>query len=465
MPTAETQRQSWRFPAVFWVANFAELLERAAYYGMFITATFYLTDVVKFNDINTSYLVAAFSASIYLFPTFSGAIADKIGFRPALILAFALLTVGYGLLGALPSKAGAIFSLCLVVAGASFVKPVIMGTAAKVSTAQTRARAFSLFYWTVNIGGFSGKTAAAPLREHLGLVYINYYAAAMAFVALIWVALFFHPRKDDGPTRSLSEVLAGFGRVLRNGRFMALILIVSGFWMIQGQIYAAMPKYILRLLGDSAKPEWLANVNPFVVVLGVVPITHLIRNMKPVNTITIAMLIVPFSALVMSLSPLLEKVTGSSVSWFFGLHPITVMVIGGIVITGVAECFLSPKFFEYASKQAPPGEEGLYMGYQNLTVFFAWSISFSLSGHLVDAFFPDPKNLPPEAFEQWKAAIATGSAMPVQYAHAHYIWYVYAAIGAAAFVALCIFRWYTNQVDARRAAMAAIGDVAALSRK
>ena len=450
MATANAQPLSWRFPAVFWIANFAELLERAAYYGMFITVTLFLTDVVGFNDIHTSYLVAAFSASIYLFPTFSGAIADKIGFRPALILAFALLSVGYGLLGALPTKAGSIFSLCLVVAGGSFVKPVILGTAAKCSNAQNRARAFSLFYWTVNIGGFTGKTVAAPLREHLGLVYINYYASAMAFLALVWVALFFRPRRDDGPTRTLTDVISGFWRVLRNGRFMALILIVSGFWMIQGQIYAAMPKYILRLLGDSAKPEWLANVNPFVVVLGVVPITHLIRNMKPENTITIALFIVPFAALAMSLSPMLEAITGSAVSFgYFSFHPVTVMVIVGIVITGFAECFLSPKFFEYASKQAPPGEEGLYMGFQNLTVFFAWSISFSLSGHLIDAFFPDPKTLPPETFAQWKTAIETGSALPIQYAHAHYIWYIYAVIGAAAFVALCIFRWYTHYVDQR----------------
>ena len=40
---------------------------------------------------------------------------------------------------------------------------------------------------------------------------------------------------------------------------MCLILIVAGFWFIQGQLYATMTQYILRLQGDEARPEWLAN--------------------------------------------------------------------------------------------------------------------------------------------------------------------------------------------------------------
>ena len=60
------------------------------------------------------------------------------------------------------------------------------------------------------------------------------------------------------------------------------------------------------------------------------------------------------------------------------MHPITLMVVIGIGMQGLAECFLSPKFLEYASKQAPEGEVGLYMGYSHLTTFFAWAAGFSL---------------------------------------------------------------------------------------
>jgi hypothetical protein len=106
---------------------------------------------------------------------------------------------------------------------------------------------------------------------------------------------------------------------------------------------------------------------------------------------------------------------------------------------------------EYASKQAPEGEEGLYLGYQHLTTFFAWAFGFALSGHLLNRLCPDPKTLTSEVHAQWQAAIETGSAMPEAYAHANYIWFVFAGIGVAAFLALWVFKFVTDRIDKRAA--------------
>ena len=467
------EKLSWRFPRTFWIANVAELFERAAFYGMFIALVLYLTREIGFTDVEAGYVAACFSSVLYLLPTFMGAMADKIGFRRALMLAFALLGIGYSLLGAAPetsrivsgvsaAKGVAVVSLVVIMLGGAIIKPVISGTVAKCSDERHRARAFSIFYWVVNIGAFTGKTVAAPLRTgfrlpyfgelELGLQYINFYAAAMSFLALLWVAFFYKNIDTKGTGKTVAELLRGLGRVCKNARFMALILIVAGFWVVQGQLYATMSKYILRLLGEGAKPEWLANINPFVVVVLVVPITHLVRKYKPENAIGIGLFIIPLSALSIALSPTIEASTGSSVSVFglFSLHPITLMVILGIGLQGLAECFLSPKFLEYASRQAPEGEVGLYMGYQHLTTFFAWAFGFALSGHLLDRFCPDPKTLSAEVHAQWEAAIQAGSAMPEAYANAHYIWFVFAGVGLAAFLALWVFKFVTDVIDRGR---------------
>lgn len=366
-------RLSWRFPWPFWVANGAELLERAAYYGMAIALAVYLTDQIGFTDVSTGYVAGAFTSVLYLLPTFTGLMADRIGFRRALILAFALLTLGYCVLGLggmqivgadavrtplfaeFPRKAIVLCSLLIIMVGGSIIKPVITGTAAVCSDEAHRARAFSIFYAVVNIGSFTGKSLAAPVRQHLGLEYINFYAGLMAGLALIWVALLYRDVEAPAKARTLRDAMNGLLRVVSNIRFMCLILIVAGFWAIQHQLYASMPKYILRMLGETAKPEWLANINPLVVVILVVPITHLVRRMRPVNTIGISLAIIPVSSLVISLSPALQASFGGSVSVGFGchLHPITLMVILGIGLQGLAECFLSPKWLEYASKQAP----------------------------------------------------------------------------------------------------------------
>jgi len=415
------QKLGWKFPKVFWYANGAELFERAAFYGMFIALAVYLTKEVGFTDVEAGWVAAFFSGFLYLFPTLSGAMADKIGFRKALMLAFALLSAGYFLLGAFPTKIMAIVSLALIVWGGSIVKPVISGTVAKSSDDDHRARAFSIFYGVVNVGAFVGKTLAKPLRTgftipytdiqlELGLRYINYYAATMALCALLLVFLFYRDVKVEGAGKTVGDILQGFAKVVTNFRFMALIFIVAGFWIIQGQLYATMPKYMLRLLGEGASPEWLANINPAVVIIFVVPVTHLVRKFRSENAIGIGLFIIPFTALAIAMSPYVEARAGSSIPLFLGLavHPITLMIAIGIGMQGLAECFLSPKFLEYASKQAPKGEEGLYLGYQHLTTFFAWFVGFIVSGYAIEAYCPDPLTLNPKVHQRWEQGVDTG---------------------------------------------------------
>ncbi|OGQ78008.1 MAG: permease [Deltaproteobacteria bacterium RIFOXYA12_FULL_58_15] len=453
---------TWRFPAKFWSANVAELFERAAYYGVFIGLAVYLTRNYGFTDVQAGWVAAYLAAGIYLAPTLAGAWADRVGFRKALMFAFGLLTSGYFLLGLFGTPAvaeilgggsikfGALVALTLILLGGSLVKPVISGTVAKSSDETNRARAFSIFYQVVNIGAFLGKTLALPLRTELGLEFVSFYSAVMALCGLFAVMLFYRTDDSAGEGKSYREIGRGFLKVFTNFRFLSLILIVGGFWAIQGQLYASMPKYVLRMVGEGARPEWLANVNPFVVVVLVVPITQLVKTLKPITSIGIGLFIIPFTALAISLSPVLEQAFGQEISIMgFVAHPITIALIVGIGLQGLAECFLSPRFLEYASKQAPPGEEGLYMGYSHLTTFFAWAFGFVISGYLLDAFCPDPNTLSTEVREAYFLALKNHTALPEVYAHAHYIWYVFTGIGVAAFLALLTYAVVTKRLDRR----------------
>lgn len=471
---AQQPKLGWKFPKAFWFANGAELFERAAYYGMFIALVVYLTDRIGFADVHAGYVAAAFSSVLYLLPTFMGLMADRIGFKSALIVAFSLLTAGYTLLGLagwlgygqLETKLCATFALLVIMFGGAIVKPVISATVARCSDEHHRARAFSIFYQVVNIGAFSGKAIAKPLRTgmtiggvqlSLGLEYINFYAALMALCALVLIIFFYKDLDTKAErTRTLEQVLDGFGKVLTNFRFLALILIVGGFWAIQGQLYATMPKYMLRLVGAGSSPEWLANVNSIVVVLCVVPVTHLIRTFKPASAIGVGLFIMPWTALMIAASPLISRSSGDAIAWLGNMHPITLVVILGAGFQGLAECFLSPKFLEFASRQAPKGEEGLYLGYQHLTTFFAWAAGFAISGHLLDRWCPNPENLDPLVREQWHQATTTGAVgLPEAYANAHYIWYGYAALGFAAFLAIVVYIQVTRSIDRRREAAGA----------
>jgi hypothetical protein len=330
-------------------------------------------------------------------------------------------------------------ALVIVMFGGSFIKSVITGTVAKTTSEETRAKGFSLFYMIVNIGAFSGKTFAYPLRLKLGIQSINYFSAAMTLIAVIVVFFFFKNISSEGEGKSLAEVWAGFMRVVSNARLLILILIVTGFWIIQHQLYATMPKYVLRTVGESAAPEWIANVNPAIVMMLVVMITQLMKKVKAVTSMTIGMFIMPISALAMAMSPLLQSITGDSVSFFglFSLHPITVAMIVGIMFQGLAECFISPRFLEFFSLQAPKGEEGLYLGFSHLHSFLANLLGFGISGYLLTAYCPDPKTLSPEQLVH-------------AYDKAYMIWYYFAAIGLVSGISLIIYNIVIKRIDRKK---------------
>ena len=448
-----------KFSKAFWVANSVELLERLAYYAVFIVITLYLSNVWGFSDIEAGVISGTFSACLYLLPTFAGALSDKIGFRSAIIIAFLLLTLGYGGLGVLPTfleSAGLVtygmtttFSglnesylrwsivpiLVLIVIGGSFIKAVISGTVARETTSETRASGYAVFYMMVNIGAFTGKTVVDPLRKSMGdqgLIYINYFSTIMTLLALVAVFFFYKSAKTDGQGKSFAEIGRGLLKVLGNARLIILILIISGFWMIQSQMYATMPKYVIRMIGAEASPGWYANVNPLVVFVLVNFITSFMKKRTALTSMTIGMLIIPLSALVTSFG------TQIGTENVMGLHPVAFMMIIGIAMQAVAECFISPRFLEYFSLQSPKGEEGLYLGFSHLHSFVSYLFAFGLSGFLLEKYCPDPRN--------FTSSEAYASATQ----HAHYIWYVFVAIGLISAVALLTYGYITRRIDKKK---------------
>ena len=454
-----TTKATQGYSRAFWVSNTVEMFERMAYYAIFIVITLYLSNTLGFNDLEASMISGLFSGGLYLLPIFTGAYADKIGFRRALIIAFTLLTVGYLGLAMLPTllqSAGLVeygevtrFNglpdsslrwiivpiMIIIVVGGSIIKSTISASVAKETTSENRARGYSIFYMLVNIGSFSGKSIIDPLRHLIGeqaYITINYFSAFMTLAALLAVIFLYRSVHTAGEGKSMRDIGAGFVRVFTNWRLVALIIIVTGFWIVQQQLYATMPKYVIRMAGEAARPGWIANVNPLVVVCCVGFITRLMAKRSAITSITIGMFLIPLSATLMAFGNLL----GNDI--FAGISNITLMMIVGIVFQALAECFISPRYLEYFSLQAPKGEEGLYLGFSHLDSFLSSIFGFGISGVLLTKYCPDPALF--ESRAAWEAASA----------NAHYIWYYFAAIGFISAISLLIFALITRHIDRKK---------------
>ncbi len=454
------------FSRAFWTANFVELLERGAYYGVFIALTLYLSRILAFSDVEAATIAGTFSAALYFLPTFSGAYADKIGFKQALILAFSLLTIGYFGMGVFPSlledrglvqygdhivfkglrESGEKFYivpiLLFIIVGGSFIKSVITGTVAKETTESNRAKGFSIFYMMVNIGAFGGKTLVKPLRERmgdLGFINLNYFSAGMTFFALLIIIFLYKSSKHTGEGRSIGEIWNGFVKVVTNMRLVTLILIISGFWIVQHQLYATMPKYVLRMAGESASPSWYANVNPLVVVLTVAYITKLMASKTPLFSMTLGMFIMPFSALAMAAGNFFS--VDEINLGFMSMHPVAFMMVVGIALQALGESFISPRFLEFFSLQAPKGEEGLYLGFSHLHSFVSSILGFGISGYLLSKYCPDP---------QLPEYINNRAAWEQASSQAHYIWFYFVGIALLSAISLVIYGKVVRYLDSKR---------------
>ncbi|HQN09459.1 MAG TPA: hypothetical protein PK569_17995, partial [Thermoanaerobaculia bacterium] len=195
-----TDEKQNRFPAVFWTANVTELFERAAYYSMASFVVIYLGQL-GLGEYWPSNLNSVLWTLVYFLPILSGTIADQVGFRKSLLVAFVLLAAGYMLMGSPVWFGGAklaptvgkeftassglvgvlVAGILLIGIGGSVIKPCISGTVQKTSGALATL-GFAIFYMIINIGSLFGRGTAYVVRTRPDVVLI------LAVVAVCGVA-------------------------------------------------------------------------------------------------------------------------------------------------------------------------------------------------------------------------------------------------------------------------------------
>ena len=137
------------FSRSFWVANTLELFERFAYYGSKAILAVFVAEQVGLGPESAGLLVGSvFNTLLYFLPVLAGTVVDRYGFKKSLLACFSIFCVGYFLIGlaglpagkplvdALGPKAYMIVALVITAIGGSLIKPSIVGTVARTTTAE-----------------------------------------------------------------------------------------------------------------------------------------------------------------------------------------------------------------------------------------------------------------------------------------------------------------------------------------
>jgi len=367
------------FERPFWIANISELFERLSYYAVFAVLARYLHEGLHFDVERASSLTGMFGGWVWFLAVVGGAVADRLGFRRALSLAYLFLSIAYFSLGsigadwfapirnAVPLPTLVAIVLVLPALGVALVKPSVVGTTARASKENVRSVGYSIYYTLVNVGSTVGPLLAGWEQDHGSPEKLFRIAALSVLLMLFLVLLLFkEPRRADaGPVASVSQVGKNFLTVLSNPRFMLFLLIFTGYWIVFWQEFIALPLYISAYIDPHANTARILAVDPIIVILFTMLIGFLTKRLHAFHAIVLGTLI-------------------SSLAWILLIvHPSVWMAVATLAVVAVGEIVQQPRYYDYISRLAPPDQQGTYMGFAFLPLGIGSFAAGRFSGWLM----------------------------------------------------------------------------------
>jgi dipeptide/tripeptide permease len=369
------------FERPFWVANISELFERLSYYAAFASLARYLHETLNFRVEQASSLTGLFGGLVWFLAVFGGTLADRLGFRRSLSLAYLILSCSYFLLGSIGSPwlepvrnampLGVLVTLVLMLPalGIALVKPCVVGTTARASKENVRSIGYSIYYTLVNIGGAAGPYVASWVHQHMRVENVFRVAALSVFAMFFAVLLFFkEPRRsDETQTVRLGQAAKNFATVLGNPRFMLFLLIFSGYWVVYWQEFIILPLYIHDYINPKTT-ELILITGPQTVISLQMVVSFLSQRIPAFTAITLGTLI-------------------SGLAWIILIaHPTVPMAVVTLFTVSLGEITQSPRYYEYISRLAPSGQQGTYMGFAFLPIGIGSLIGGWFGGMLIHHF-------------------------------------------------------------------------------
>lgn len=380
-----------KYNTTFWASNVIELFERWAWYGFYMAFALYLvnskdTGALGLSQAQKSIIMGTGSMLLYFLPVITGAIADKIGYKRILYLAFALYISGFYMIKTFDTFGWMFFAFVWTCVGGAFFKPIISAMISRNTTDETSSIGFGIFYMMVNIGGFIGPFFAGIFMQK-SWDYVFYMS--MITIGLNYLITMFFFREPEISENKISlgkNIVQAFVSIyitLKNWRYVLFLLVMVIFWAAFNQLYYSFPVFIEQWVDTSVIYRGIESVWPWLAhSIGTSEGTITTVTFTSMDAFFIIVFQIVISTLVMRFRPLVAMMGGILVlSGGLGLMFSSQsgwLVLFGIFVFGIGEMASSPKFTEYVGRIAPADQKALYMG----TSFLPYAGGHALAGWL-----------------------------------------------------------------------------------
>lgn len=379
------------FSKNYWIVILMEFFERGSYYGMMSILSVYMTDQLNFTKESVGVIKSTIQPLLYILPILSGAIGERFGYRKTLIFAFIFLGLGYFLTSQTTEYAMVFASLIIMAVGAGAFKPMISGTIARETNESNSTLGFGIFYWSINLGAFLFPLILVPyIKSTFGWQYVMVASAIGTASMLIPTLLVYKEPKKPENTKTIGEVLKGAVMVLTDVRFIGLIVIYSGFWILYFQMFDSVLWYVQKYVDATSVNNF---VNGIFSGIGIdLNWRFDIEHVTVINAGTIILLQIVVSNIVKHTKALPTMIAGIGMGTvgmaILAINTNIWVFIIGIVIFSIGEMTAHPKFISYVGLIAPEDKKALYLGYAFLYgvlgSFIGGILGANLYVHFVD---------------------------------------------------------------------------------
>lgn len=377
------------FPKNFWTVITMEFLERGSYYGVMSILSVYLIlapDLggLGFSKEQAGAVLGIIPPMLYFLPIISGAISDRYGYRKVLFFAFTCMIIGYSFTGLSNSYVTIFSSLIIMALGAGFFKPVISGTIARSTNENNSSLGFGIFYWSINLGAFLFPLILVPYLKAISYSYIFFMAGILGFVLLLINIFIYKEPVREKSGKDLSVVFREMLLVLKDWRFILMIFIYSGFWILYFQMFGTVLWYVRDYVDMTPLNQ---AVNSFLSIFVSDPSWKFdVEHVTVINAGVIIVLQLIVSNIVKKWAALPTMITGIALGTagmgILSLSTSPWIFITGIMIFTLGEMTTHPKFISYIGLIAPPDKKALYLGYSFLYGVIGSSIGGFLGSRL-----------------------------------------------------------------------------------
>jgi len=376
------------FPSLFWVGNIIEVLERLAYYGLYLGFQVYATSAIAAGGLGWSKGLLGIVQTLFLVlsygvPLVSGILADRHGFKRMLLISFVLYLPGFLFLMVTRQFVLVLLVMGLIGIAAGVFKPLIAGTVRLTTDDTSRTLGFGIFYQMVNIGAFFGPLVAGALRTISWNYAFLMSASAVVIMTAVTLISYRDPidvSKDKGTRQPLTQNLREILPYLKDPKILTFIImfgifIEMPFWAFFNVIamysdtYVAMDQLYVTfssVLGtnivdlvsttgpDGVKRiagETMSHSALWIIIFQLV-VTRSTERLRSMPTVAIGVFVMVVGCLILSTA------TGGLPGLLFA----------GSLLFALGEMACMPRFEQYLIGLLPPEKTGLGGGLLRIPV-------------------------------------------------------------------------------------------------